>query len=83
MNLFAEAEAERLDNLSDEEFLAERKAKGLDAWPTPSTEELIAKVKARAAREANSAPQAAAASETDIGRVLHPPQQPKPEKPAP
>ncbi len=59
MNLLAEEEAERIENLSDEEFLAERKAKGRDAWPTPSAEELIAKVKARAAREANSASQSA------------------------
>jgi hypothetical protein len=84
MNLLAEQEAERIENLSDEEFLAELKATGRDARPVPSAEELIAKVKARAAREANSAPQAAPASgETDIGRVLHPPQQPKPDKPAP
>jgi hypothetical protein len=55
MKLLAEDEAERIENLRDEEFLAERKAKGRDAWPTPSGEELIAKVKARAAREAQSA----------------------------
>jgi hypothetical protein len=54
MKLLAEEEAERLDSLTDEEFLAERKAKARDGWPTPSAEELIAKVKTRAAEPARS-----------------------------
>lgn len=62
MKLLAEDEAERIESLSDEEFLAELKATGRDAWPTPSAEELIAKVKARAALQANAGPQAAPAN---------------------
>jgi hypothetical protein len=58
--LLAQDEAERIESLSDEEFLAERKRTGHDAWPTPTTEELLAKVKARAARQVQTAPESAA-----------------------
>jgi hypothetical protein len=50
-NLVADAKAERIESLSDEEFLAERKRKSRDLTPTPSVEEFLEKVKALAARQ--------------------------------
>ncbi len=50
-NLAAEGEARRIEGLSDEEFLAEQKQNGRDLSRVPTTEELLARVKARAARQ--------------------------------
>ncbi len=50
-NLVAEGEARRIEALSDEEFLAEQKQSGRDPSRVPTTEELLARVKARAARQ--------------------------------
>jgi hypothetical protein len=49
-NLAAEGEARRIEGLSDEEFLAGQREKGRDSSQVPTTEELLARVKARAAR---------------------------------
>ncbi len=52
MKLLAEDEADRIEAMSDEEFLAYRKRKGHDRRPVPTAAELIAKVQARAALQA-------------------------------
>ena len=49
--LVAEGEAKRIEGLSDEEFQAEQKKKGHDALRTPSTQELLERVKVLAARQ--------------------------------
>jgi hypothetical protein len=67
--LLAQDEAERIESLSDEEFLAESKRTGQDAWPTPTTEELLTKVKARAAQQVQTAPDRAAQAAGREGAV--------------
>ena len=49
--LVAEDEAKRIEGLSDEEFQAEQKKKGHDALRTPSTQELLERMKVLAARQ--------------------------------
>jgi hypothetical protein len=52
--LVAESEAERIEAQSDEEFLAEQKRAGHELPPTPSTGELLERLRARAARPSAS-----------------------------
>jgi hypothetical protein len=55
-DLAAEVEEERILGLSDEEFLAEMKREGWDPSQLPSTEALLARVKAQAEAEGRGRP---------------------------
>ncbi len=55
--LLAEDEADRIESMSDEEFLAEQRRTGRDRVRVPTTEELLTRVKAKAeARQAAARP---------------------------